>query len=234
MRSQPCVLTADLNGDCPALCRIHACHSADQIPGCIAQCVMQGNHQKNHQPGCKELVSVVAHDAADDAGEPDHADRRHDLHRLAIGFLCTEGKIQECTRRNRNQGHDQNAPEHTPGIDMNRLTRQPIHQQGRHDRSQQSTCRRHADAERDIPFRQIAHDIAGHSARACSHEQEPDRDSFRKMKEMHQSPCQQRHQCILSACPDENVQRTLCQNPEIVLCQRHSHREHDDSEDNGL
>ena len=234
MRAQPRVLASDLNGDGSAFGGIHSRGPADQIAGRIAERIVKGDDQKNHCAGSKETVSVIAHDPTDDAGKSDYTDRRHDSHGFPIGLRLAEEEIQECADSDGDQRDDQNALEHSPCVDMHRFSCQPFHQQRRHDGSQKRARRRHSDAERHIPVGKIAHGVAGDAARTGSHDQDAYRDSLREMEKVNEAPGEKRHQRVLCARADENVQRTLRENPEIVLGERHAHGQHDDAQDDSL
>ena len=228
------ILAADLNGDGSAFGGIHSRDLADQIAGRIAERVMKCDNQENHDPGSEKAVAVITHDPSDDAGKSDYTDRRHDSHGIPIGLRLAEEEIQECSDSDGDQRDDQNALKHSPCVDMHRFPRQPFHQQRRHDGSQKRARRCHSDAERHIPVRKIAHDVAGDAAGTGSHDQDAHCDSLRQMEKVNQAPGEKRHQRILCARADENIQRALRQNPEIGLRQRHAHGQHDDSEYNGL
>src|SRR5574344_902831 len=64
--------------------------------------------------------------------------------------------------------------------------------------------------------------------------QQPDGDFVREAEQVHESEGEERHYRVLGDRADEDVERALREDLEIVRGERETHSEHDDSEDDCL
>ena len=117
---------------------------------------------------------------------------------------------------------------------MDNLACRNLHQQRSHYWRKNRRGAGHSHRKSHIAMAEITHDVARNAARTASHQQDSERQGWIKMPHMYQGVSHARHDDELGAGTDEDIQRALSQNLEVVGGQGQAHGEHDDAENDGL
>ena len=213
-----------------------------QTTGCVAEDIAQrvvAEHygegpEEEHQSTGHEIVVDGRYDASHDACQTDDAQTGHqrldDGETLALGVSV----VEEAADAHRDDRYDEDVEEHADGINLDDLASRQLHEQGRHHRGEEGRGAGHTHGERHVAVTEIRHDIARHTARTATHQQDAQCQGWFQVEHMHQQIGHTGHDEELRTGTDEDIQRALGQDAEIVSGQRQSHRQHDDAKDNGL
>ena len=232
------VLHSHFDADGALLGCVEACQLTGQPAEAIAQGVVAEDDGKGpeeeHHAACHEVVVNGRDNAAHDKRQAGDADAGHQA--LNGGeTLPLAVNVVECAADGyRDDGDEQNALEHADGVDMDDFTGCNLHQQRRHDRSEDGGGTGHSHRESHVAMTEIAHDVARHTARTTAHEQNAEGKGRVEVPYVDKEVGHARHDDELGAGTDEDIKGALRQNLEIVGGKSQSHGEHDDAENDGL
>ena len=190
--------------------------------------------EEEHQATCHQVVVYGGDDASHDESQAGDA---HAWHEALDGWetlLLAVDIVEQASDGHGDNRDDEDVEEHSHGIHMDNLACRELHQQRCHHRGEDGGGAGHPDGESHVAMAEVAHDVARHAARATAHEEDAEGEGRVEMPDVYQQVSHAGHDDELGAGSDEDVERSLCQNLEIVGGESQSHGEHDDAEDDGL
>ena len=226
-----CVLHAHFNGERPTLGGVESECLSSQIAQQIAGTVVEGDNSqckqdKLHSP-FPQLGMYGEDDTAHNAGQAQHADAGHNALYLLKVLPFAQKVVEGYAQCNGNERHQQDVLKHTPCIHLNLRTGQPKHKQGRHKGRKTGADGCHAHAICHITLAEEAHEVAAHTARTATNQNDACSHECVQMKKTGQHPCHNRHNGVLRYGADKDVYRAGKQDAEVLGGECASHRQHD-------
>ena len=145
----------------------------------IAKRIVQEDGEEDKRSACEEAAALGSGDTAHNAGQSDDGEAGHNLADFRIGFLIAPLAVAECTDGHRQDGDKKDTAEHADSIHIDAFARQPEHEQGRHERSEQGGYGGHAYGVGNIAPAEKAHDVAGDATGAAAYQNETGGDTSR-------------------------------------------------------
>ena len=173
------------------------------------------------------------HTAYDDS-QTRNADARHQTLDGREAVFLAVNIVEGAADGHRNNRYDEDVDEHSHSIYMDNLACRNLHQQRSHYWCKNGRGAGHSYGESYVAMTQITHDVARNAARTATYQQDSECQGWVKMPHMNQGVSHTRHDDKLGTGSDEDIQRALSQNLEVVGGQGQTHCEHDDAENDGL
>ena len=237
-RGKTSVLHSHLNTDGALLGCIESGTFACQPTQKITQGIVAENHRKSpeekHQATGYEIIVNRRDHTAYDNGQTGYADTRHEALDGRKVFFLAIYVIEGAADGYRNNRDDEDVDEHSHCIYMDNLASRNLHQQRSHYWSQNGRGAGHSYGEGHVAMTEITHDVARYATRTTTYQQNAERQRRVKMPYMNQRVGHTRHDDKLGTGTDENIERTLSQNLEIIGGQGETHRKHNNAENDGL
>ena len=231
------VLHAYLDGDGALLRGVELEQPANAVTQNVTECVVAEHdceyEEQETDPVEHELRVHGHHHSAHDKHKPDDADCRH----VRLDFLehgaVPEEKVQQKPDSYGEDGYVQNIKEHSERVHVDARVCKPEYKQRSHDGRKQGRDCGHAYGVGHVALRQETHDVARNAARATAHEDDTDGEVGVESENLGERECHHRHDGVLRRCPEQNVERALEQDLEILHGEREPHAQHDNPEDDG-
>lgn len=215
-----CILHTHLDGDGTLLGSVEASELAGEPSEEITQGVVAEYHgespKEEHQATSHQVVMNGRNHAAHDEGKARYAYARHQTLDGREAFLLTIDIIERTTDGNWDDSDDEDVDEHAHSIHMDNLACCNLHQQWGHHRGKDSGSASHSHRESHVAMAEIAHDIARHTARTATYEQDAECQGRVEMPYVNQGICHARHDDELGASTDEDIERSLGENLEVI------------------
>ena len=185
------------------------------------------NEEQEPDPVEYKLRVHGDHHSAHDKHEPDDADRRH----VGLDFLeygaVPEEHVEQEPDGYREDGDVEDVEEHPEGVHVDASVGKPEHEQRGHDGGVQRGDGRHAYGVGHVAFSEETHYVARNTARAAAYEHDAHGEVGVKPENLGERESHQRHDGVLRDGPEQNVERTLEQDLEILHGEREPHAQHD-------
>ena len=231
------ILHAHLDSDGTLFGRIELENPPDGIAQHVTQAVVEEHHRKHQEeqrkPVGKQVRAHRHNDAAHNQGKADHAYRRHVRTDFLEHGILAEEMVAHKADGNRRHRHVEDVEEHSGSIHVDACIRKPEHKQRGHDRRKKRRDHRHAHRVRHVALGKEAHYVARNAARAATHEDNAHGKVRVQPENLGKRERHERHDGVLCAGPEQNMERLLHQITDIVHRNRKAHAEHDDAQDDG-
>ena len=198
---------------------------------------MEEHHRKHEEeerkPVRKQVRTHRHDDAAHNQCKANHAYRGHIRTYFLEHRILAQEVVAGKADQDRSDRHVQDIQEHPLGVHVDARIGKPEHEQRGHEGSKQGRDHRHAHGIRHVPFGKETHHIARDATRAAAHENDAHGQVRVEPENLGEREGHQRHDSVLCARPEQNVERLLHEVLHVVDGDGKAHAEHDDAQDDG-